>query len=313
MRGVLLLVFVFLALFTRGEGERGRDGIGSLVRSNTVPAIPVIEQDKKTCHLDLSDELFGGVKEACGGGREVLDRSRCCPVLAAWLYAAHARTALQTAPPPVSSADLQPLLPDDSQTCVDSLQSSLKTRGINIPSPNASCDPILCFCGIRLHHIASLNCPNAFNISTHNNAAAPLAAVRALESNCTSPSYQGCTNCLKALQKVKGSPGKDGHYTDRTSRMYNKDCELMGLTWLLAKNKTEYIPTVSAVLRALVYSAHPPNQSQCSPDQENMPLAVDSVQLDHSSSAAPDAIRLHIGGLLTTFCAIALLLLSHSF
>lgn len=322
MRGISLLLFVFLALFicaalSSGDGEKG-GGIGSSeveqpLGSNTVPAIPVIEQDKKTCHLDLSDELFGGVKEACGGGKELLDRSRCCPVLAAWLYAAHARTALQAAPPPVSSADLQPLLPDDSQTCVNSLQSSLKTRGINIPSPNASCDPILCFCGIRLHHIASLNCPNAFNVSTHHNAAAPLSAVRALESNCTSPSYQGCTNCLQALQKVKGSPDTDGHYSGRTSRMYNKDCELMGLTWLLAKNKTAYIPTVSAVLRALVYTAHPANQSKCSPDQENMPLAVDSVQLDHSSSAAPNAIRLYIGYLLTVFYAITLLLLLHSF
>jgi len=97
--------------------------------------------------------------------------------------------------------------------------------------------------------------------------------------------------------------------------MYSKDCELMGLTWLLAKNKTKYIPTVSAVLRALVYTAHSaPNQSQCSPDQENMPLALDSVQVDHSSSSTPNAIRqLHLGALATVFYTVAFLLLSQSF
>lgn len=70
--------------------------------------------------------------------------------------------------------------------------------------------------------------------------------------------------------------------------MFSRDCQLMGLTWLLAKNKTAYIPTVSAVLRAIMYSSHP-HQSQCSPDQENMPLAVDSLQfqkLDGSSSSS---------------------------
>lgn len=70
-----------------------------------------------------------------------------------------------------------------------------------------------------------------------------------------------------------------------------RDCQLMGLTWLLARNKTAYIPTVSAVLRALLYTnsvAH--MQSTCSPDRENMPLAVDSLQfqrLTADSSVAP--------------------------
>ena len=60
--------------------------------------------------------------------------------------------------------------------------------------------------------------------------------------------------------------------------MLNRDCQLMGLTWLLARNKTAYIPTVSAVLRAIMYSAHP-QEYRCSPDEENMPLAVDSPPL----------------------------------
>lgn len=68
--------------------------------------------------------------------------------------------------------------------------------------------------------------------------------------------------------------------------MMSKDCKLMGLTWLLARNKTAYIPTVSAVLRAIMYSPHPPHLNKCSPDQENMPLAVDSLQFERSLSSS---------------------------
>jgi hypothetical protein len=164
-----------------------------------VPAYPVQTQTQ-TCRLDLSAELFGGVNEACGKN---LDRSRCCPVLAAWLFAAHARTALEVssaAPEPAPEADL-PMMPDDSQRCVNALQSSLLSRGIRIPQPNASCDAILCFCGIRLHQISSLSCPAAFNVTGFHNAT-PTASVKNLEKNCRNSSYSGCTKCLGALQKV---------------------------------------------------------------------------------------------------------------
>ncbi|TYJ96632.1 putative GPI-anchored protein [Cucumis melo var. makuwa] len=243
----------------------------------SVPAFPV-ETENQACRLDLSDELFGGVSQACNGN---LDRSRCCPVLAAWLFAAHARSALEvSAPAPSAEIDL-PLMPDDSQKCVESLQSSLVRRNIRIPQPNSSCDAVLCFCGIRLHQISSLSCPAAFNLSGFQNAS-PTTAVRDLETNCRNASYSGCTKCLGALQKVKGAG--DRSTTARARKMFNRDCQLMGLTWLLARNKTAYIPTVSAVLRAIMYSAHLPHNSMCSPDQENMPLAVDSLQFDDAHS-----------------------------
>lgn len=168
------------------------------VSSNTVPASQV-QTEAQMCRLDLSAELFGGVSAACGRN---LDRSRCCPVLAAWLFAAHARSALQvpsTVPP--ASSDM-PMMPDDSQKCVNSLQNSLQSRNIHIPQPNASCDAVLCFCGIRLHQITSLSCPSAFNITGNYRNATPTAAVRNLEQNCKNSSYAGCTRCLVALQKV---------------------------------------------------------------------------------------------------------------
>ncbi|KAK6919485.1 SPARK domain [Dillenia turbinata] len=262
---------------------------GDYPSPNTVPAFPV-QTENQICRLDLSDELFGGVNDACGRN---LDRSRCCPVLAAWLFAAHARSALQvpaSAPSSTASSDL-PVMPDDSQKCVNSLQTSLQSRNIHIPQPNSTCDAILCFCGIRLHQITSLSCPAAFNVSSYWNAT-PTAAVKNLEANCRNSSYSGCTRCLGALEKLKGG-GKNGTTAsqdeDRASKMLNRDCQLMGLTWLLAKNKTAYIPTVSAVLRAIMYSAHPPHESKCSPDQENMPLAVDSLQFRDAESSSPSS------------------------
>ncbi|KAK7401993.1 hypothetical protein VNO78_13915 [Psophocarpus tetragonolobus] len=250
------------------------------LESNSVPAYPTQTQSE-ICPLDLSNELFGGVNEACGGSS--LDRSRCCPVLAAWLFAAHAHTALEVSGAgPAPSADL-PMMPDDSQKCINSLQDSLRNRSIRIPQPNATCDAILCFCGIRLHHIASLSCPNAFNVSaTHN--ATPTAAVRNLEKNCPNASYAGCSQCLTALQKIKAYNKKESE-SERAKKIFNRDCQLMALTWLLGRNKTAYIPTVSAVLRAVMYSAHP-HESRCSPDQENMPLAVDSLQFQTSQGSS---------------------------
>jgi len=88
---------------------------------------------------------------------------------------------------------------------------------------------------------------------------------------------------LKAKNETQDKSTRD----ERASKMFERDCQLMGLTWLLARNKTEYIPTVSAVLRAIMYSTHPPvHESKCSPDQENMPLAVDSLQFGKAQSSS---------------------------
>ena len=89
---------------------------------------------------------------------------------------------------------------------------------------------------------------------------------------------------LETEGKGKSRGKEEG--SSRASKMFNRDCKLMGLTWLLARNKTAYIPTVSAVLRAMMYSPHPPHDSKCSPDQENMPLAVDSLQFYKPNSSA---------------------------
>ncbi|KAL5198799.1 hypothetical protein ABZP36_002311 [Zizania latifolia] len=273
------------------------------------------------CHLDLSAELFGGVAAACGagGGPGSLDRGRCCPVLAAWLFAAHARTALSVpAPAPalagegVGGGEDEPMVPYDNQRCVDALGSALERRGVALPRPNATCDTVLCFCGIRLHQIGSLRCPAAFAVGAAAKNATPTAAVKELEKSCRNASYAGCSRCVQSLQKLKGNVSREVAGGDRARRMLGRDCQLMGLTWLLAKNKTVYIPTVSAVLRAMLYSAHPTESAaagsappRCSPDQENMPLAVDSLQFDRASAtssaaAAPPRALLRCAGLLVS-------------
>ncbi|KAJ6421923.1 hypothetical protein OIU84_026955 [Salix udensis] len=186
---------------------------------NTVPAFPV-QTESQICHLDLSAELFGGVNDACGRD---LDRSRCCPVLAAWLFAAHARN---------------------------------------------------------------------------------------LEKNCKNSTYSGCTKCLGALQKLKAKNETQDKSTrdERASKMFERDCQLMGLTWLLARNKTAYIPTVSAVLRAIMYTTHPPvHESKCSPDQENMPLAVDSLQFEKTQSSSSSRLTPLWSGL--RFLVLSLMIL----
>ncbi|OAY82090.1 putative GPI-anchored protein, partial [Ananas comosus] len=297
------------------EALGGLGWSGSAVAANTVPALPVARAENGTaCRLELSEELFGGVAEACGRGRG-LDRSRCCPVLAAWLFAAHARSALEVAPqqqqqPQPEGSDAGPMMPDDNQRCVDALERALERRQIRLARPNATCDAVICFCGIRLHQITSLRCPAAFDLHLHlhdgaNGAAAaaaataaadealggfrnatPTPAVRDLERSCRNASYAGCTRCIQSLQKVKGQVGGGGMEEERGRWMMGRDCQLMGLTWLLARNKTAFIPTVSAVLRAMLYTTHPPSSAaKCSPDQENMPLAVDSLQFQHLNSA----------------------------
>jgi len=197
-------------------------------RGSDVPSFPLSQAQSPSnssspsnassppCHLDLSAELFGGVAAACGagGGPGSLDRGRCCPVLAAWLFAAHARTALSVPPAPAPSAlageeglgpgDDGPMVPYDNQRCVDALGAALDKRGVALPRPNATCDTVLCFCGIRLHQIGSLRCPAAFAVGTGAAAknATPTAAVKDLEKSCRNASYAGCSRCVQSLQKV---------------------------------------------------------------------------------------------------------------
>lgn len=185
----------------------------------TIPAFPE-QSDIAGCPLQLPDELFHGVKAACsakkGDPAGHLQHSRCCPVLAAWLYSAYSATALGRSGrvgPTVTghgssttTAYDPPLLPDDSETCVQDLGKALSAKGIELMRPNETCDMVYCNCGIRLH---PLSCPEAFSVNQNGKLIGD-KSVKKLEKNCLSssnnvnnfPGLGGCSKCLNSLKLV---------------------------------------------------------------------------------------------------------------
>ncbi|KAL0397307.1 UNVERIFIED_CONTAM: putative GPI-anchored protein [Sesamum calycinum] len=94
--------------------------------------------------------------------------------------------------------------------------------------------------------------------------------------------------------QLNGDKSGRTNQTERTSKMHNQDCELMGLTWLLNKDRSAYIHTVSAVLRALMMNTEDASDPAfCSLNSDGMPLAVDSSEINSQSSSTILAIRLH--------------------
>ncbi|XP_058091757.1 uncharacterized GPI-anchored protein At4g28100 [Magnolia sinica] len=251
----------------------------------TIPAFPE-QSDVAGCPLDLPEDLFPAIAHACvGKDKKAPSKDRCCPVLATWLYAAFSGTALSRAGRlPTATYDM-PVLPDDSETCVENLEKAMRRRGIELPRPNATCDVVYCHCGIRLH---VPSCTEAFGVSEEGKVVGD-ARVRRLERECRGPpSLAGCNKCLRGLYQLNGGKrATNGSETDRKNKMHNRDCELMGMTWLLAKNRSVYIPTVSAVLRAIMMGGNDgsPEPRSCSLDRDGMPLAVDSAELDGLSAS----------------------------
>ncbi|RDY12876.1 putative GPI-anchored protein, partial [Mucuna pruriens] len=260
--------------------------------TGTIPAFPE-QADVEGCPLNLSDEHYEGIKTACASNKDAADnkelhRSRCCPVLAAWLYSAYSATALGASQSRATSYDM-PLLPDDSETCVTDLGKALKVRGIQLAQPNDTCDVVYCYCGIRLH---PFTCTDSFSV-TPSGTLVVSQTVKRLERNCFSttnnvnklPGLGGCSKCLHTLYSLRKKSSNSSKSEDRTTKIHNKDCELMGLTWLLAKNRTAYIHTVSGVLRALMLSTDGSDPQSCTLNSDGMPLAVDSSEMSDQSSS----------------------------
>ncbi|XP_010487719.1 PREDICTED: uncharacterized GPI-anchored protein At4g28100-like [Camelina sativa] len=266
----------------------------------TIPAFPE-QSDFSGCPLDLPEDLFHGIKSACTGKK--LHKGRCCPVLGAWLYSAYSTTALSrsisaaarnASSSPMTQEDM-PLLPDDSETCVDGLGKSLRQRGIELTRPNETCDVVYCYCGIRLH---PLSCSEAFRVNEEGRLVGDERVTR-LETDCLSGSHNnadrfspllGCNKCLNSLyklnpKKTSGTRNPSKEDRNRTAKMHNKDCVLMGLTWLLAKNRTAYFPTVTSVLRAVMLNQGGEPRS-CAIGSDGMPLAVDSSEFSSGSATS---------------------------
>lgn len=244
------------------------------------------------------------MKSACTGkhGSGKLRRSRCCPVLAAWLYSAYSATALSKAvKEPLQTASYYdlPLLPNDSETCIDSLENGLKSKGIELMRSNESCDVVYCECGIRLH---PLSCTEAFSVNPEGNLVGN-HNVKRLEKDCLNNAavngfagLDGCSKCLKTLHLLNKGNGSKSE--ERKSKMQSEDCEVMGLTWLLAKNRSAYIHTVTSVLRALMMTTQDGTSNSvpdsCTLNSDGMPLAVDSSEINKSSSSTVPLFSLHL-------------------
>ncbi|KAK8686721.1 hypothetical protein V6N13_125741 [Hibiscus sabdariffa] len=327
----LFFTLLFLVSFTLSDSDTATVQPLPLTSSSppaTIPAFPE-QSNVAGCPLDLPEELFHSIKNACGtkknngdGVTGQLHRSRCCPVLASWLYAAYSATALGRlgrVSPAVAgrtpSYDM-PLLPDDSETCVDDLGKALKQRGVELVKPNETCDAVYCYCGIRLH---PFTCPDAFSVDQKGNLVGDHNVER-LERNCLSsssnvngfPGLGGCNKCLKTLHLLnKKNTLNSSKAEERTTKMRNKDCQLMGLTWLLAKNRTAYIRTVSAVLRAMMMSKDGSSPSSCTLNSDGMPLPVDSSEIFDQSSSVTLHISRHLAVLLLCFLLIHLVVLAY--
>jgi hypothetical protein len=71
----------------------------------------------------------------------------------------------------------------------------LEKRGVVLPQPNAICNVVLYFCGIRLQHISSLRCPAAFSLGVPS----PITLDYHHKGQYTS---YGCFSFVQFLQKA---------------------------------------------------------------------------------------------------------------
>ncbi|XP_010936812.1 uncharacterized GPI-anchored protein At4g28100 [Elaeis guineensis] len=257
----------------------------------TIPAFP--EQSDvagAACPLDLPDDLLPAVSAACSASAagRLASRSRCCPALAAWLYAAYSATALAARPMPAPPALDLPILPDDSEACIGGVERALRDRGVRLPSVNGTCDAAYCYCGIRLRR---LTCAGGAS-GAEGRWVPPGDASRRLERYCSRPGLAGCSRCLRTLNQLKNKVEGGGNVTNvgkRGAGTRNQECQLMGVTWLLSKNRTRYLPAVTSVLRALMAAdatGAASDPTSCSLPHDSMPLAVDSAQIDGQAASS---------------------------
>ncbi|THU64176.1 hypothetical protein C4D60_Mb01t23710 [Musa balbisiana] len=294
--------------------------VSSSLPAATIPAFP--EQSdvaSATCPLDLPSDLLPSVTAACsspsasGSHLRLPSRSRCCPALAAWLYAAYSPSALAARPLPSAGYDL-PALPDDSESCAAGVERAMRDRGVALPRANATCDAAYCYCGVRLRRLA---CAGGFVADTAAGLWVPAGDGGRLSVCDDSVVHIRISPAVLQL-KAKKQQGSEASGSERKeAATHGRECQLMGVTWLLSRNRTLYLPSATAILRVLmaadaVGSSDP---TSCSLSQDAMPLAVGSTQIDgrvDGSSAAGSLLLSPLHLLLLALLAVQSLLLHPS-
>ncbi|RZS16827.1 hypothetical protein BHM03_00048884 [Ensete ventricosum] len=84
---------------------------------------------------------------------------------------------------------------------------------------------------------------------------------------------------LKSKEKRGG--GNANRPEKKATPAHDRECQLMGVTWLLSKNRTLFLPATTSVLRVLMAAdgAGGSDPTSCSLSLDDMPLAVGSDQI----------------------------------
>ncbi|KAL5211636.1 hypothetical protein ABZP36_022483 [Zizania latifolia] len=270
--------------------------------ADTIPAFP--EQSdaaagaSSTCPLAPSPLLLPAVVSSCSDGGALTPRLRCCPALAAWLFAAYAPTALAQRPANAAAAVDMPVPPDDSEACAGATDRALRAEGAALPRPpgaNGTCDVAICYCGVRLRRLTCGATP------AEGGEWAPAdTAARRLERDCAAPGVPGCSKCLRALTTVKGGSG--GAAAKQGGGTSGRDCQLAGLTWLLQRNATRYGAAATAVIRALMAAdeasaagvAAATGPTACSLPVDDMPLPAEYYARFNKAGGLSGVPRLYV-------------------